>query len=172
MAGGADIQGKRNPRNNQANWGSSTLPKQFEKISKKVAALNIESLGLQIGRADVLTSELRNVLAWAEKCPLCVNAATKVGGSNLSLYLVAEDSEMFQTIVDGHIRRIHGVSLLNFHPLVRWHRPFMGNLDLQVRRSSKPPCNMFPYCPGCPKNPNYRGKLWNRAKNGRRNRKS
>lgn len=129
-------------------------------ISKRVAILNSELLGLQMGWVDVSAQNPESVLKWASKCPLCINASSRIDRTNLTFLVATEEQDMFQQIVDEHIRKIHGVTEVNFRPIVKWNRPFLTNIDLSASKSIKPPCNMQPFCQGCPENPKYAGKLW------------
>jgi Lrp/AsnC family transcriptional regulator len=144
----------------------SAVAARLDKLQKSgvfeiFPSLNIARLGLQMGKIDVGTTNLDAVMGWARRCPLLVNASIGVGGQNLSLFFVAEDLEMFQYIVDSHIRRIDGVTDLNFVPILQWAKGFTTQLNLAVAKSETPPCGMAPYCPKCPANPLYNGRVWN-----------
>lgn len=125
------------------------------------SGVHLKMLGLEMCRADVNCTDGRSVLEWAKSCPLMVNGSIGVGGQNVSLYFTSEDMEMFQFIVDEHIRRLEGVSALHFSPIVAWAKDFVAPVKLEVPRSDEPPCSMLPYCPRCPANPNYDGRVFN-----------
>ncbi len=123
--------------------------------------LNITALGLQMGRADLATEDYSKVLEWASKCPLFINGSLSVGGRNVSLFFVSEDLEMFHHIVDDHLRKMKEVSDLSFSQIVNWIQDYNANLNLDFDRVSSPPCGQYPFCPKCPGNPNYNGRVWN-----------
>ncbi len=129
-----------------------------------MAFVNIDRLGLQIGRIDVSTSKVQNVVNWARRCPLCLNGTLEINGVNTSLFVVGEDQSVFQSITDEHVRKIDGVRGVKFTPIVRWTRGFSARLDLSTERTDDPPCNMMPYCEWCPRNPMYVGDVWRRSK--------
>lgn len=68
---------------------------------------------------------------------------------------------MFHYLIDEHLRQIDGVSKLNFSLIHSWERPFVFRLNLDCTRERNPPCAMIPYCPKCPSNPEYNGRIWN-----------
>jgi len=128
--------------------------------------LDLSRLGLRMGRIDVATGKVDNVLEWATKCPLFVNSTLGIGGNNVSLFMVSEDMEMFQYIVEHHGRKIRGVTNLSFNPILQWSKDNFVPLQLDVPKRESPPCGLLPFCPKCPANPNYEGKIW---LNGRSN---
>lgn len=134
-------------------------------VRNKMALVNVQALGLEIGRVDCSTSRPEKVIRWARSCPICLNGSLLIDRSNLSLYIAAEDQTTFHSIVEDHVRKIQGVDNVTFHPLIKWHRPFFGKIELDLGRRKNPPCNMLPYCAGCPKNPNYSGRIWNNGGN-------
>ena len=115
---------------------------------------------------DVNCSDPRSVLEWSKSCPLNLNGTIVIGGVNVSLYFAAEDMETFQYIVDEHVRRLPGVKEIHFAPIVSWSREYVAPIKLEVSRSTNPPCGMLPYCPRCPANPDYDGKIWNGRRKG------
>jgi DNA-binding Lrp family transcriptional regulator len=126
-----------------------------------VVGVHLKKIGVDVCRADVDCSDARNVLEWSKSCPLFLNGTIGIGGTNLSLYFASEDLEMFQFIIDEHIRRLEGVGAVRFESIVSWARDFVAPLKLDITRSDNPPCGMLPYCPRCPANPAYDGKVWN-----------
>ena len=131
---------------------------------KKTASLNIDALSLQMGRIELNSKAPSKVLRWAQRCPLCINGTMEINKSNVGLIVVSEKTEMFQAIVDEHVRKIPGVKSVSFYPIVKWHHPFYGEINLLTARKKQPPCGMPPYCAGCPSNPKYDGKLWRNSK--------
>ena len=125
------------------------------------SGVNYEVLGMLMCRVDVATSNEEEVLKWAEKCPLFMNASKGIGRFALSLFFTAEDVETFHYLIDEHILKIDGVSDASFQMIRSWQRPFILQLNLDYSNSEKPPCGMFPYCPKCPSNPRYNGRIWN-----------
>jgi DNA-binding Lrp family transcriptional regulator len=123
--------------------------------------LNLKVVGLEMCRVDADCSDPRSILEWAKSCPLFLNGCLGVGSQNVSLYFTAEDTEMFQFIIDQHIRHLEGVNLVQFSPIVSWGKDLIVPLKLDVQRSESPPCGFSPYCPRCPANPAYDGKVWN-----------
>jgi DNA-binding Lrp family transcriptional regulator len=130
-------------------------------IIRDVVGVHLKKLGVELCRADVNCSDPRSVLEWSKSCPLNLNGAIGVGGINVSLYFAAEDMETFQYIIDEHVRRLPGVKEVHFAPIVSWSREYVAPIKLEVSRSTSPPCGMLPYCPRCPANPDYDGKVWN-----------
>jgi DNA-binding Lrp family transcriptional regulator len=124
-------------------------------------SVNYVLLGLQMCRVDVETNDVDKVIEWAKRCPLFVNASKGIGDRPLSLYFTAEDIEMFHYILDKHLKMIEGVSDLTFTMIRGWERPYSLALDLNYANKDRPPCGMEPYCPRCPSNPKYNGKVWN-----------
>lgn len=121
---------------------------------------HIRKIGLRMGRVDVSTTRIHQVLEWAKKCPLFVNCTVGIGGENVSLFLVSEDMEMFQYLVEHHIRKVPGVKNLSFNPILQWSKDNYVSLPLVVPRREHPPCGVEPFCPRCPANPNYNGRIW------------
>ncbi len=128
--------------------------------------LDLEKLNLKMGRVDVSTSDIETALAWAHKCPLLVGATLGIGGENLTLFIAAEDLEMFQYIVEHHIRKLKGVTGIAFSPILRWSNHQYVPLPLALEKKKSPPCEVSPYCPRCPSNPLNNGKLWRGAGDG------
>lgn len=128
------------------------------------SSLNYGILGLRMGRADVEAKDFERVLKWASACPLFVNASLGIGSKNLSLLFVAEDLQMFHFLVDEHLRRFDEVSGVDFSEIVKWIREFVIGLNLEFQTKETPPCGMLPYCPKCPANPDYDGKVWKDSK--------
>ena len=125
------------------------------------SGINYEVLGMLMCRVDVETTSQKSVLAWASKCPLFINGSRSVGDYGLSLFFTAEDNEMFHYLVDEHIRRLSGVEGVKFSLIHGWERPFMLQLDLDYSSKENPPCGEAPFCPKCPSNPKYNGRIWN-----------
>lgn len=125
-----------------------------------VSGLDLKKLGLEIARLDVTTKNPKPVLEWAAKCPLIVNGTVGVGDGSLSLFLTSEDIEMFQYVVNNHLRVIEGVKAVKFLPVLSWIKQFPAQLNLDVPKSNVPPCSALPYCPKCPANPMYDGRIW------------
>ena len=134
---------------------------QHSQILVESTGINYAVLGIQMCRADVKASSEDNVLSWARRCPLFINASRGIGENSLSLYFTAEDNDMFHYIVDEHLRKIEGVSEVKFVIIRSWERPYMLQLDLDYANKENPPCGMNPYCPKCPSNPKYNGRIWN-----------
>ncbi len=122
--------------------------------------IDLSKIGLYISRVDLNTNNAEVPLRWAKKCPLFLNGSVSVGGKNLSLYFAAEDIQMFQHIIDNHLRVLPGVCDMDFSPIVSWVGRFPTQLPLDVSKTSTPPCGRQPFCPRCPANPNYDGLLW------------
>ena len=130
------------------------------KLISTTIGVDLTKLGVRMARVDVSTAQIDNVLNWAHRCPLFVNSSLGIGGENLSLLVVAEDIEMFQYMVEHHIRKITGVLDMTFNPILSWSKEEPVSLLLGVQKAKKPPCGMEPYCPRCPANPNYNGRIW------------
>jgi DNA-binding Lrp family transcriptional regulator len=130
-------------------------------ILTDTAGIHLKMIGLEMSRTDVNCSNSRAVLEWAKSCPLFINGTIGVGGTNISLYFTAEDIEMFQYIIDEHIRKLDGVSAIHFSPIVNWAKDYIAPVPMDIQRSTEPPCKMLPYCPRCPANPDYNGTVWN-----------
>jgi hypothetical protein len=77
-----------------------------------------------MSRVDVSATGPDSIIEFAKSCPLCVNASLGIGDMNVSLLFVSEDIEMFQYIVDNHIRKLQGVSELSFKPILSWVNGF------------------------------------------------
>lgn len=133
------------------------------KVFTPVLGLDLYRVGLQMSRVDVSTSSTEAMLNFAKSCPLCVNASSGVGDRNVSLLFAAEDIEMFQYIVDGHIRTLEGATEVSFAPILSWANGFAARIPLDVPRSTDPPCGSGPYCPRCPANPDYDGRVFDGA---------
>ena len=133
-------------------------------IMNETIGIQYKKLGLQMCRADVSCSDPDLVLNWSTKCPLLVNSSVGVGGNNVSVFIACEDFEMFQYVVDEHIRRLEGVSTVYFHPIVDWAKDYIIRIALDAPKTEVPPCQLMPYCPRCPSNPKYNGKIWNNTK--------
>lgn len=129
-------------------------------LISSLVGLKLEKLGLKMGRVDLSTSDIGMLNTWAEKCPLFVNSSLGIGGPNVSLYILSEDMDMFQYIIEHHIRKLKGVSHLTFLPILTWLKPQYVPVSLDVDKRPSPPCGVFPYCPRCPANPLYDGKIW------------
>ncbi len=125
------------------------------------SGVNYAVLGIEMCRVDVRGSAGNLVISWAKKCPLFINASTGIGDNSLSLYFAAEDNDMFHYLVDEHLKKIEGVSEVKFTLIRSWERPYITQLDLDYTNKENPPCGMNPYCPKCPSNPHYNGKIWN-----------
>ena len=125
------------------------------------SGVNYAVLGIEMCRVEVKSSAENLVISWAKKCPLFINASTGIGDNSLSLYFAAEDNDMFHYLVDEHLRKIEGVSEVKFTLIRSWERPYIIQLDLDYTNKENPPCGMNPYCPKCPSNPHYNGKIWN-----------
>ncbi len=130
-------------------------------ILTETAGVHLKMIGLEMSRSDANCSDSHAVLDWAKSCPLFINGTVGVGGTNVSLYFTAEDIEMFQYIIDEHIRKIDGVSAIHFSPIVNWAKDYIAPVPMGIQRSAEPPCQMLPYCPRCPANPDYNGTVWN-----------
>jgi DNA-binding Lrp family transcriptional regulator len=127
----------------------------------EASGVNYETLGMQMCRVDVDTTNDKKVLNWAQKCPLFINASEGTGEDALSLYFSAEDNDSFHEIIDEHLRKIESVNGVHFAVIRSWYRPFMLQLNLDYTNREKPPCEMMPYCEKCPTNPKYNGRIWN-----------
>jgi len=150
----------------------SSIALRLEKLRRsgllsESIGINPRSIGLQMCRVDLACDNAEEAMEWAKTCPLFVNGSVAVGGVNLSLFFVAEDYEMFQMIVDQHVRRLPGVTGLHFSPIVSWASGLIVSVPLSIERKDDPPCNMLPYCTRCPANPDYDGKIWNGTKRKR-----
>lgn len=135
-------------------------------ILRETAGIQLKSLGLEMSRADVSCADPGALLEWASKCPLFINGSIGIGGNNVSLYFTAEDVMMFQYILDEHVRRLAGVSEVHFSPIISWAKDYIVPVKLDLPTTQVPPCGMLPYCPRCPANPNYNGKIW--SNNGKK----
>ena len=149
----------------KTNLSQSSIAVRLDKLRRSgliatSLGLDLANLGLKMARVDVSTSHVDAVLEWARACPLYVNSTQGIGGENLSLFLVAEDMEMFQYLVEQHLRKLHGVAGLNFTPILRWSKNNYFPLALNISKTDHPPCGIGPYCPRCPANPSYDGKIW------------
>jgi Lrp/AsnC family leucine-responsive transcriptional regulator len=147
------------------NMSQSSVALRLEKLRKSglietMVGVNLPKLGLKMGRVDLSCTQVDKVLDWAKKCPLFINSTLGIGGDNISLFLVAEDVEMFQYLVEHHIRKLRGVMNCNFNTVLRWAKEDPVSLPLMVKKTAMPPCGIMPYCPRCPGNPNYDGKIW------------
>jgi DNA-binding Lrp family transcriptional regulator len=143
----------------------SSIALRLEKIKgsglvREDMGIAFKKLGLQLCRVDMSSSDVPKVLEWARLCPLLVNGTVGVGNHNVTLYFVAEDLDMFQQIIDDHVRKVSGVSQIRFSPIVSWVKEFAVSVPLDVKVSDTPPCGVLPYCSRCPANPNYDGKIW------------
>jgi DNA-binding Lrp family transcriptional regulator len=136
------------------------------KIFSSHAGVDLNRIGLQLAQVDLSTDNVNSTIEFARTCPLCVNMSTSVGDRNLSLLFAAEDIEMFQAIVDSHIRRLQGVSSVSFRSILSWGNVFSAQIRLDLPRSKQPPCGMMPYCPKCPGNPNYDGAIFTAKSSG------
>jgi DNA-binding Lrp family transcriptional regulator len=125
-----------------------------------VTGVNLSAMGMQMSRIDVSTDKPATITKFASRCPLFINGSVGVGDRNLSLFFSSEDIEMFQYIVDGHIRKLDGVKDVSFVPILTWVSDFVSKLEFDVQKSKSPPCGMLPYCPRCPANPEYDGNIW------------
>lgn len=154
---------------NKLGLSQSSIALRLDKLRSSgllsdIVGVHLRKIGVDVCRADADCSDARSVLEWSKSCPLFLNGAIGVGGNNVSLYFASEDMEMFQYIIDEHIRRLEGVSSVHFAPIVMWARDFVAPLRLDVQKSENSPCGMLPYCPRCPANPAYDGKIWNNEK--------
>jgi DNA-binding Lrp family transcriptional regulator len=143
----------------------SSIAVRLEKLRRSgliqlSVGLDISKLGIKMGRVDIASIQVDKVLEWANKCPLFVNSTLGIGGENISLFFVAEDMEMFQYLVENHVRKIKGVTNCTFNTILRWSKNDPIALPLGVKKSKAPPCGVEPYCPRCPANPNYNGRIW------------
>lgn len=143
----------------------SSIAVRIEKLrsSGLVAAtvgINVSKLGLKMARVDIATANTEQVLKWARRCPLFINSTLGIGDKNVSIFLVAEDMEMFQYLVESHVRKIPGVSSVNFSQILRWAKDQYLPLRLDMTKTKTPPCGEEPYCPRCPANPGYDGEIW------------
>jgi DNA-binding Lrp family transcriptional regulator len=125
-----------------------------------VIGINLGKLGLQLSRVDASADDPNAIVEWAKRCPLFINASLGIGGENLTLYLVSEDMDMFQHLVEGHIRKLRGVTNIVFSSILHWAKKEHFPLLLELPKKETPPCGTSPYCPKCPSNPRYDGKLW------------
>jgi DNA-binding Lrp family transcriptional regulator len=128
------------------------------------SGLSYNQLGLRMGRVDIEAVDFTSILHWANCCPLFVNASLGIGGRSLSLLFVAEDLQMFHYLIDEHVRKLKGVRALDFSEIVSWTRDFPVNINLDYPKREAPPCGMLPFCPGCPGNPKYNGRVWSYLK--------
>ncbi len=124
-------------------------------------AVNYMALGLQMCRVDIQTTEEDKVMAWAIRCPLFVNGSKGLAEKPMSLYFVTEDVDMFHYIVDEHLKKISGVTRVDLTIIRDWIKPYALQLDLDYSNVERPPCGVDPYCPRCPSNPKYDGRVWN-----------
>jgi DNA-binding Lrp family transcriptional regulator len=124
--------------------------------------INYGKLGLKMARVDLAVKDPYLIMQWAKKCPLCVNASKAIGRSNLSLFLVFEDLENLTWIVEKHLWKLDGIMDCNYSFINSWifGDDICSSLDLAIERKVVPPCGELPFCPQCPKNPNYEGKVW------------
>lgn len=123
-------------------------------------AVNYMALGLQMCRVDVQTLDEEKVMTWAIRCPLFVNGSKGLAEKPMSLFFVTEDVDMFHYIVDEHLKKVPGVTGVELTLIRDWVKPYALQLDLDYSNSEKPPCGFDPYCPRCPSNPNYNGRVW------------
>jgi DNA-binding Lrp family transcriptional regulator len=151
----------------QLGLSQSSVAVRLQKLNQSRLVYNAigvdyRKVGLQMGRADVYTNDSEALLTWAESCPLLMLGTLSVGDQNVSLFLIAEDLEMMNWIVDSHIRKMRGVTKVRFYPIVSWlkQKELAFPIDLTIQRREEPSCGMMPYCPRCPSNPEYDGKLW------------
>jgi DNA-binding Lrp family transcriptional regulator len=126
------------------------------------AGIDFQRLGVSATVARVLTSETDLVVNWAKSCPLFILGSVGIGADQLSLMFVTEDYDMMNAVINLHLRKLAGVKNVEASPIVSW----IGEdrvalpLDLAISKSDSPPCAMMPYCPNCPANPGYKGRIW------------
>jgi DNA-binding Lrp family transcriptional regulator len=147
----------------------SSIALRLEKLRKselliEETGIEVRKLGLQMCRADLSCSDIPRVLNWARSCPLLVNGTVSVGHHNVTLYFMAEDIEMFQEIIDEHLRKLPGVGEVIFSPIVSWVKNSGVAVPLDVKKTKTPPCAMLPFCHRCPTNPDYNGSIWDGAR--------
>jgi len=131
-------------------------------LIKDPISVDYRRLGLTMARIDVSARESRLVFDWARNCPLCVNGSSVLDQINLTLYFVTEDLETLSCIIDRHLMKIDGVTKSDCQLITSWawEDSLHVHLDLGVRRTETPPCGIAPFCPKCPQNPDYQGKVW------------
>ena len=124
--------------------------------------INYKKLGLSMARIDVTAKDAHAVLDWARRCPLCVNGSRTLDRTNLSLYFVSEDLESLNWIIDSHLRKIDGITDISCQMITSWawDDALHMRLDLDTEREDAPPCGITPFCPKCPRNPEYEGQVW------------
>jgi Lrp/AsnC family leucine-responsive transcriptional regulator len=124
-----------------------------------MAGVDIKRAGLTLGRVDISTKDPAGVISFAKKCPLFVNALVSVGQKNVTLFFVAEGMETFQSLVNDHLGRLESINDIDFNLVF----PYMGEATLPVETNPltgpTSPCGL-PFCPGCPADPDYKGKFW------------
>lgn len=142
----------------QLGLSQSSIALRLDKLRRSgiltdLAGVNLKLLGLETCRVDADCSDGRELLEWSKSCPLSLNGTVGVGGTNVSLYFAAEDIEMFQYIVDEHVRRLKGVYSVHFSPIVSWAREFVAPLKLDIPKNNDPPCGfMYSTCHKCDEN--------------------
>lgn len=106
-------------------------------------------LGLQIAKVDVTTSDPGKVLKLFASCPYFMNGLIISGKNNLSLFFVAENISTLESIVDGHLRRMPEVQLVDFNIVISSSKKMVMPVDLVWEKKDKGPCQAHGICTEC-----------------------
>ena len=106
-------------------------------------------LGLQIAKVDVTTSDPGKVLKLFASCPYFMNGLIISGKDNLSLFFVAENISTLESIVDGHLRRMPEVQLVDFNIVISASKKMLMPVDLVWQERNRGPCEPEGTCKQC-----------------------
>jgi DNA-binding Lrp family transcriptional regulator len=122
---------------------------------KEAGALELQAgvdpfkLGLQIAKVDVTTSNPGKVLKLFASCPYFMNGLIISGKNNLSLFFVAENISTLESIVDGHLRRMPEVHLVDFNIVISSSKKMVMPVDLVWEEKGVGPCDAHGICTEC-----------------------
>ncbi|MBA3045617.1 MAG: Lrp/AsnC family transcriptional regulator [Candidatus Thermoplasmatota archaeon] len=122
---------------------------------REAGALEIQAgvdpfrLCLQIAKVDVTTSDPGKVLKLFNSCPYFMNGLIISGKNNLSLFFVAENISTLESIVDGHLRRMPEVQLVDFNIVISAAKKMIMPVDLVWEKRNRGPCEPGGTCKEC-----------------------
>ena len=107
------------------------------------------SVGLQVGKVDVTTTNPAKILDMFGNCPYFMNGIIVSGRDNLTLFFMAEKISTLEAFVDGHLRRLPEVQEVDFNIVISPSKQMVVPVILSWDRKDKGPCGVSHSCKGC-----------------------
>jgi len=112
--------------------------------------INPLKMGLYLAKVDITTDQSTTILDLFKDCPYFANGFTVSGKYNLCLFLISENIEALEALVNYHIRSLEYVKDLTFNIIMDAKKDFIVPIRLIHGCSDVPPCGDESICDNCP----------------------